>query len=104
MGLMQLMDFTAKWKAERLGMSVKDLFDVETNITLGTAYLRFLLDYWNGNLAKAVASYNAGQGAVSRWKDYGDDYIFIELIPYKETRDYVKKVLYNYYIYNELLK
>ena len=104
MGLMQLMDFTAKWKAERLGMSVKDLFDVETNITLGTAYLRFLLDYWNGNLAKAVASYNAGQGAVSRWKDYGDDYIFIELIPYRETRDYVKKVLYNYYVYNEILK
>ncbi len=104
MGLMQLMDFTAKWKAKRLGINAKDVFDVYTNITLGTAYLRYLLDYWEGDLVRAVASYNAGPGAVSKWKDYGDDYIFIELIPYRETRRYVKKVLYNYYVYRELLK
>ena len=104
MGLMQLMDFTAKWKAKRLGISARDVFDVYTNITLGTAYLRYLLDYWEGDLVRAIASYNAGPGAVSKWKDYGDDYIFIELIPYRETRKYVKKVLYNYYVYRELLK
>ena len=104
MGLMQLMDFTAKWKAKRLGINARDVFDIYTNITLGTAYLRYLLDYWEGDLVRAIASYNAGPGAVSRWKDYGDDYIFIELIPYRETRRYVKKVLYNYYVYQELLK
>ena len=104
MGLMQLMDFTAKWKAKRLGISARDIFDVYTNITLGTAYLRYLLDYWEGDLVRAIASYNAGPGAVSKWKDYGDDYIFIELIPYRETRKYVKKVLYNYYVYQDLLK
>ncbi|WP_461828670.1 lytic transglycosylase domain-containing protein [Aquifex sp.] len=104
MGLMQLMDFTARWKAKRLGIEARDVFDVHTNITLGAAYLRYLLDYWDGDLVRAVASYNAGPGAVSKWKDYGDDYIFIELIPYRETRKYVKKVLYNYYVYRELLK
>ena len=62
------------------------------------------LDYWDGNLVKALASYNAGPRAVSRWKDFGDDYLFIELIPYKETRKYVKRVLYNYYVYREILK
>ena len=103
-GLMQLMSFTAKWKAKRLGMSVEDIFDVYTNITLGTAYLKHLLDYWDGNLVKAIASYNAGPKAVSRWKDYGDDYLFIELIPYKETRKYVKRVLYNYYVYQDILE
>ncbi|NPB07285.1 MAG: transglycosylase SLT domain-containing protein [Aquificae bacterium] len=102
-GLMQLMDFTARWKARRLGYRYRSVFDPFTNVYLGTAYLRFLLDYWDGNLVKAVASYNAGHGAVSRWRGYDDEFLFIELIPYNETRKYVKRVLYNYYLYDEKL-
>jgi len=71
-GLMQLMDRTAKWKAERIGYDLRDVFDVETNIFLGTAYLRFLLDLWDEDMVRAVASYNAGQGAVKRWINYRD--------------------------------
>ncbi len=100
-GLMQLIDSTARWMADRIGLKYEDIFDPEVNITLGTAYLRFLMDYWKGDLTKVVASYNAGQGAVSRWKEYGDDFIFIETIPYEETRKYVKRVLWFYYIYSE---
>ncbi len=102
-GLMQLIDRTAEWQARRLGIKLKDVFDVETNVMLGTAYLRYLLDLWKGDLVKAVASYNAGQGAVSRWIDYEDDFLFIETIPYTETRNYVKKVLWYYYVYSEKL-
>jgi len=102
-GLMQLIDSTAKWKAKRLGMNSYDIYDTETNITLGTAYLRYLLDLWDGDIVKVIASYNAGQGAVKGWKDYADHFLFIETIPYEETRDYVKKVLTYLYIYSEKL-
>lgn len=102
-GLMQLLDRTARWKAERIGLEIKDIFDVETNITLGVAYLRYLLDLWNGDLVRAIASYNAGQGAVSRWTNYEDDFVFIESIPYRETRNYVKRVLWFYYVYSDKL-
>ncbi len=102
-GLMQLIDSTARWKAKRLGIELKDIYDVETNVTLGTAYLRYLLDLWDGDLVKAIASYNAGQGAVSNWIDYEDDFLFIETIPYDETREYVKKVLWYYYVYSDKL-
>ena len=100
-GLMQLIDSTANWMAERIGLQYEDIFNPEVNITLGTAYLKFLMDYWKGDLTKVIASYNAGQGAVSKWKDYDDDFIFIETIPYEETRKYVKRVLWFYYIYSE---
>lgn len=102
-GLMQLIDSTARWKAERLGIELKDIYDAEINITLGTAYLKYLLDLWEGDLVKAIASYNAGQGAVGSWIDYDDDFVFIETIPYTETRRYVKKVLWYYYVYSEKL-
>jgi len=103
-GLMQLMDFTARWKAKRLGIKIRSLFDPYTNVLLGTAYLRFLMDYWKGDLVRVIASYNAGQGAVAKWPRYADEFLFIELIPYRETRKYVKRVLYNYYVYWEKLK
>ncbi len=102
-GLMQLLDSTARWISNRINYSFKDIFEPKTNITLGTAYLRFLTDLWKGDLIRVIASYNAGQGAVSRWKRYGDDFLFIETIPFQETRRYVKRVLWFYYVYKEKL-
>lgn len=102
-GLMQLMDFTARWKAKGLGIKLENIFEPYTNILLGTAYLAFLYDYWKGDMVRVIASYNAGRSAVGRWKRYDDDFLFIELIPYSETKNYTKKVLYNYYIYLEKL-
>lgn len=103
-GLMQLLESTAREVARREGISIRSLFDPETNIMLGTAYLRQLLDQWNGDLVRALASYNAGPGRVRNWPRHEDQYLFIETIPIRETRDYVKKVLYNYYVYSELLR
>ncbi len=103
-GLMQLIDSTAQYMAKREGIRLRNIYDPETNIMLGTAYLRYLIDEWKGDLVKALASYNAGPARVSNWIQHEDQYLFIETIPLRETREYVKKVLYNYYVYSELLK
>lgn len=77
-GLMQLMPTTA------LILQVRDSFHPETNIEGGVRYLRYLLDLFKGNLPLALAAYNAGEGAVIRYKG---------IPPYQETQDYVQKVL-----------
>ena len=102
-GLMQLIDTTAKWQAKRLGVKINDIFDPKENLTLGVAYLSHLINFWNGDLVRAIASYNAGPGAVRRWLDFEDPVLFIETIPYKETRKYTRRVLMFFYIYRELL-
>ncbi len=101
-GLMQLIDSTAKWMAQREGIVLKNVYDIETNINLGTAYIRYLMDYWNGDITRVIASYNAGENRVRSFIQYSDPYLFIETIPLHETRNYVKNVLYNYYIYSSL--
>lgn len=107
-GLMQLMPGTANAVAQRYGFPAvgrEELFDQETNIRLGVRYLGQLIDQYGGNLAHAVAAYNAGPIAVNNWiamhrgRDQDE---FVELIPYQETRLYVKRVLRSYGEYRRL--
>ena len=97
-GLMQLIPPTAKQVRRGLKMkplSRKQIFEPETNIKLGTAYLKTLLERFNGNYALATASYNAGPHRMPRWApDYPlEASRWIESIPFNETRNYVQAVL-----------
>ena len=95
-GLMQLMPSTAKYVAEELFKEdCKDIYDATVNIRYGTKYLSYLREKF-GDLNVALASYNAGEGNVSAWlKDerYSFDGKTLNRIPFKETENYVKKVL-----------
>jgi soluble lytic murein transglycosylase len=102
-GLMQLMPRTARWTARKIGMkkfNLRDVTDVETNITLGTSYLKMVLDSL-GHPVLASAGYNAGPGRARRWRDTKplEGAIYVETIPFDETRDYVKKVMANAVFY-----
>jgi soluble lytic murein transglycosylase len=106
-GLMQLMPATAQAVAQRNGAAVSrdDLFDQETNIRYGVRYLEQLLGQFNGNLVHAVAAYNAGPPIVTTWiQKFGDREPdeFVEMIPYQETRQYVRRVLRSYREYRRL--
>ena len=103
-GLTQLMEKTAEEVANNIGMNDIDLKNPETNIEIGTKYFRTLLDY-DGNYHLAIAAYNAGIGTVAKWINEGiirNDGSDIENIPYKETNNYVRKMLKNYRIYEKL--
>ncbi|SEK33859.1 soluble lytic murein transglycosylase [Nitrosovibrio tenuis] len=99
MGLMQLMPGTAKWVAKRLGMrkSPHTLAEVNTNLTLGTYYLKHVLTLFDNQPLLASAAYNAGPSRARQWRDEKplEGAIYAETIPFSETRDYVKKVLSN---------
>lgn len=101
LGLMQLLPGTAEGLEKGSG---RQLLQVEPNIRVGTKYLRYLLDYFCGNRALALASYNAGMGRVNGWKRQGllgtDLIDFIESIPVRETRDYVSQIIRNHYWYS----
>jgi soluble lytic murein transglycosylase len=101
-GLMQLMPETAAELAGR-PQSGAELQDPTRNAELGARYLRDLLDQWQGNPLLAVASYNAGPGAVQGWSHdprlRSAPELWVEAIPYPETRLYVKKVLGNAWSY-----
>lgn len=93
-GLMQLMPSTGKEIAHRLHTSA-NLENPETNVRLGTYHFRTLVNMFGGSLNLAIASYNAGQGNVMKWRRAAphkpmDE--FIESIPFSETRNYVKRV------------
>lgn len=108
MGLMQLMLETANRVARRLGLGPvdrEDLLEGELNVRLGVDYVGELLRNYQGNLIRAVAAYNAGPDAVNRWiARFGnrDPDEFVELISYRETRRYVKRVMTSYRIYHAL--
>lgn len=108
-GLMQLMLGTAQAVAQQIGgpatVARNDLFDHETNIRFGVRYLEQLIEQFKGNLIHAVAAYNAGPPVVSKWiQKFGDKEPdeFVELIPYQETRQYVRRVLRSYREYRRL--
>ena len=98
-GLMQLMPATARWTAKKIGLNyTPDLItDRDTNLKLGTSYLKLVLDDFNGSQALAAAAYNAGPGRPRKWRDgpFVEPAIWAENVPFHETRDYVKKVLSN---------
>lgn len=110
-GLMQLMENTAIELANKTqnynannSISEKEIYDPINNIELGTYYFSTLLEQY-GNIGIALAAYNAGMGRVNEWIEKGiikSDGSDLENIPYQETNMYVRKVLNNYKIYQEL--
>jgi soluble lytic murein transglycosylase len=98
---MQVMPATALETESDL--PIHRLHQAEDNIRVGTTYLKKLLDRYRGNVALALAAYNAGPNAVDRWlKNAGPETTlteFIESIPYKETREYVGSIIRNYFWY-----
>lgn len=107
-GLMQLMETTARDIIKKVDLQISDnelkeeLHDPDININLGTKYLSMLLEKYN-NVELAVTAYNAGIGTVDNWIEKGiikPDGSDIENIPYKETNNYVRKILRDYKIYS----
>ena len=110
-GLMQVMPATARWTAKKIGLTdfkPDQLHDRDTNIAIGTGYLKLVLDDFAGSMPLAAAAYNAGPGRPRAWRGQAGDpsleaAIWAENIPFTETRDYVKKVLANTTIYAALI-
>ena len=106
-GLMQLMPATAKWTARKLGIDYarERITDRDTNLRIGTGYLKLVLDSFDGSQALAAAGYNAGPNRPRKWREGPtlDAAAWAENIPFAETRDYVKKVLSNATDYAALL-
>lgn len=101
-GLMQVMPATARSIS---AVSSRRLFDPQTNIQVGTKYFIHRLNQFNGDVGLTLAAYNAGATRVDRWvKRYAgaDKILFMDLIPYRETRDYVASILRNHYWYTRL--
>ena len=103
-GLMQVMPRTAKWTAKKLGMKnfqADQLNQRDTNIAIGTGYLKLILDNFQGSMPMAAAAYNAGPSRPRKWRNGPqlEGAIWAECIPFNETRDYVKKVMSNTTMY-----
>jgi soluble lytic murein transglycosylase len=106
MGLMQLMPATARWTAKRIGLAgynAAHVTDPRVNVSLGTGYLRTVLDDL-GHTVLALAAYNAGPGRARRWRDARplEGAVYAESIPFNETRAYVKLVMANTMYYSML--
>jgi soluble lytic murein transglycosylase len=110
LGLMQLMESTAVEQANEVGEEIvvtESLYNPEINIKIGTTYFAKLMKKYDNNYLLALAAYNAGIGNVDSWikdgiiKEDGSD---IENIPYKETNNYVRKIVRDYKIYQKLYK
>lgn len=109
LGVMQIMPATAKLLSRSMRIrtpSVQQLLEPDRNIQMGTFFLKQLSDQFDGNIVLATAAYNAGPGRARAWQPQdspapGD--IWIETIPFRETRDYVKNIVTYQAIYKRLL-
>ena len=106
-GLMQLMPATAKWVAKKIGLrdfSHGRVNDTETNVLLGTTYMRLVMENLDNHPVLASAAYNAGPGRARKWRADRplEGAIYAETIPFSETRDYVKKVMSNAVYYSAI--
>ena len=106
-GLMQLMPATAKWVARKIGLRdfhQGKVHDTETNVLLGTTYMRLVMENLDNHPVLASAAYNAGPGRAKKWRADRplEGAIYAETIPFSETRDYVKKVMSNAVYYSAL--
>ena len=102
-GLMQLMPRTARLMDRKVNR--KKLYDPETNLRIGIRYFENLVDRFQGDVELALASYNAGPEAVDRWKKrypVNNRLLFLDLIPFSETRNYVTLIGRNYYWYSKI--
>lgn len=107
-GLMQVMPATARWIAKRLGWndySHSQIHDTDTNVQMGTYYMRYTLDSLDGQVVMATAGYNAGPARPKRWAadQNMEAAIYTENIPFDETRGYVQKVMANAHYYTQRL-
>ena len=106
-GLMQLMPATARWVAKKIGLknfNQSQVNDTETNVLLGTTYMRLVMESLDNHPVLASAAYNAGPGRARKWRADRplEGAIYAESIPFNETRDYVKKVMSNSVYYSTL--
>jgi soluble lytic murein transglycosylase len=107
-GLMQVMPATAKWVANKAGWRDYHngmIHDIDTNISLGTHYMKYTVDQFNGQEVMATAAYNAGPSRAKKWMAAKplEGAIYAETIPFTETRNYVKKVMANAHLYAKQL-
>ncbi|NOZ54136.1 MAG: transglycosylase SLT domain-containing protein [Gammaproteobacteria bacterium] len=106
LGLMQLMPGTARMESKRLGrhkISKNEILEAENNILLGSSYLNRMLDRFGGNQAVATAAYNAGPRRVDSWIPESDPVssdVWVDTLPFRETREYVRAVLAYSTIFN----
>jgi soluble lytic murein transglycosylase len=108
-GLMQLMPGTARWVAQKLRLRNwrwSQVTEVDTNVSLGTYYLRHVLDMQDGHMVAALAAYNAGPTRARAWRPEAamEGAVFAETIPLTETRLYVKNVMANTTYYGHTLR
>lgn len=106
-GLMQIMEITAIETARKMNLEVteEDLFKPDLNINIGLKYFTYLLNQYDNNYPLAIIAYNAGMGNVDAWIKDGtikEDGTDIENVPFKETNNYVRKILRDYEIYKGL--
>jgi soluble lytic murein transglycosylase len=107
-GLMQLTDATAKWMAGHMGLDFRpeDVWEPETNIKIGSYFLNWLVVHYEGDMTLVLCAYNAGMGNVAQWladSRYSSDGRTLHTIPFPETEQYVKRVIFNQRIYEILL-
>ena len=110
LGLTQVLPATARRLYRRLGYSRYSpsmLYDPETNLNIGTHIFRTLIDELEGHTEAALASYNAGESRAAQWltwSDFREPAEFVETIPFTETRNYVRAVLRNAYLYRRIYR